>query len=864
MSQLEDVKSKALQAEKDVLTSTTQTEALEAAIRAAENYLSALRLATDPKEKKSLDAKCKEYITRAEGIKHSKESSPEPSNRNTKGAVRPRREPVSTRTLSNREQIILLENSKLNGAVFPPWSAQPDSEEFELDEEGELFTDSSELKLSKLQWEIFNGWKRPSELFSREVPVDFKEDNNVLMVSKKPMDLVQDVTTDCSVVASLCAGASQDTRGYSQLVRLVKMYPCDRDRSVPLVSPSGKYIFRMHFNGCFRKVVIDDRLPSSKTSRSLYVIDRNNPTLIWPALVEKAYLKVRGGYDFPGSNSGTDMWILTGWIPEQIFLHHDEVAPEQLWDRLFKSFREMDVLLTIGTGKLTTREERELGLISLHDYAILDMKDVNGKRQFLIKNPWAGGAVWKGLGGASALSALQEIESEFRPSQRSALSPGTFWMDCDEVLQHFENLYLNWNPCLFKHRQDIHFRWDLSKVAPVPGCFTENPQFAVTSKAGGKVWLLLSKHFKTGEASEAENQLLDSEVDDSAFISIYVFDKRGQRAYLSDGPLQRSPYVDSPNTLVRLDMPADMTYTAVVAEQSLHRSSHSFSLSGFSTSPLSISPATEKYAHVRKFQAAWTISTAGGNAESERYPSNPQFRLKVADSCDIAVLLETENTDLATHVKIFWSNGERVANVRSRDIVCDSGDYRRGFALAEGNAMAEGTYTIVCSTFAPDQLGRFTLRVSSTHPCEVKPLPREGAGRLLMSTGLGIFSPGTDRILAPITVFRLSRLKLIVRRKGSWIGHRTVAPSPILMTLELGQGPYKEILAASGDGDFSDSITGVRIESVDLQPELGTRGGVWLVAERVGGPGGQVEDHIEVEILSEERVEIGPWGVGDG
>nr|KMM70327.1 PALB protein [Coccidioides posadasii RMSCC 3488] len=862
MTRLREFKSKALQAERDVSTSTTHTEALEAAIRAAENYMHALRLASDPREKKALDAKCKEYITQAEHLKHLKEGSGVQSNASAsaRAEVRQRREPVSTRTLSNREQIIVLENSKLNGFVFPPWSAQPGPEEFELDEEDELFTDCSELGLSASQQQMFDGWKRPSEIFTEAR----KEDRDILMMSKNPMDLVQDVTTDCSVVASLCAGVSQDVRGYPQLAQTIKMYPCDKDTSIPQLSPSGKYIFRMHFNGCYRKVVIDDRLPSSKTSRSLFVVDRNSPTVIWPALVEKAYLKVRGGYDFPGSNSGTDMWILTGWIPEQIFLHHDEVTCDQIWDRLFNSFLAADVLLTIGTGKLTSREEREVGLISSHDYAILDMRESNGKRQFLIKNPWAGGAKWKGVSGASAVSALQEIEFEFSSPQRSPLSPGTFWMDCDEVFQNFENLYLNWNPRLFRYRQDIHFRWDLSSAPPVPGCFTENPQFAITSKSGGKLWLLLNKHFKSGETSDAVNQLLDPEVDEPGFISIYVFNKRGQRVYLSDGAIHRSPYVDSPNTLVRLDMPPNTTFTAVVAEQSLHRSIQSFSLSGFSTGPLSVCPATEKYAHVRKVQAAWTLSTAGGNAESERYPLNPQFKLKVSEKCDVAVLLETDNGDLATHVKIFWSKGERVAEVRLRDIVCDSGDYRRGFALAEADAMTKGTYTIVCSTFAPDQLGKFTLRVSSTHPCEVTPLPREGAGRLLMSSGLGVLSPGIDRILAPITVSRLSRLKLVARRKGSWIGHRTVAPSPILMTLELGQGPYKEILAASGDGDFSDLVTGARIESVDLQPELGLRGGVWLVVERVGGPGGQVEDHIEVEILSEERVEIGRWGVGDG
>ena len=108
------------------------------------------------------------------------------------------------------------------------------------------------------------------------------------------------------------------------------IYPYDKPNHHPRLSLNGKYIFRLNFNGCFRRVTIDDRLPSSSTTRSLHVIDRLNPKLLWPALIEKAYLKVRGGYDFPGSNSGTDLWIMTGWIPEQEFLQRStNISPNR-------------------------------------------------------------------------------------------------------------------------------------------------------------------------------------------------------------------------------------------------------------------------------------------------------------------------------------------------------------------------------------------------------------------------------------------------------------------------------------------------------------------------------------------------------
>ena len=49
------------------------------------------------------------------------------------------REPISHRTLSTREQIILLEGSKLHGFVFPPWKSPPEAGEFQLKSEDPLF-----------------------------------------------------------------------------------------------------------------------------------------------------------------------------------------------------------------------------------------------------------------------------------------------------------------------------------------------------------------------------------------------------------------------------------------------------------------------------------------------------------------------------------------------------------------------------------------------------------------------------------------------------------------------------------------------------------------------------------------------------
>jgi len=82
------------------------------------------------------------------------------------------------------------------------------------------------------------------------------------------------------------------------------------------------------------------------------------------------------------------------------------------------------------------------------------------------------------------------------------------------------------------------------------------------------------------------------------------------------------------------------------------------------------------------------------------------------------------------------------------------------------------------------------------------------------------------------------------------------------VSLERGQGPNKEILETSHDGDFSDAPMGIRTRDLDVRPEMGRLGGLWIVVERLGGRGRV--DEVEVEILSEAPVSVGLWGFGEG
>ena len=211
----QDLESNAIAAEKGIGAGTKDDE-LSATVAAAELYLQSLRLVDNQDDKKRLDKKTRELLSRAEILKNSRDASSVKKERPGSGKIE---YPASTRRLTKREQIILLEGSKLNGAIFKPWTKAPADEEFVLSDDKNLFTDEFEYSLSETQLKHFAAWKRPRDALAH-INISKDDDsmpNEVTMMRQGSWDMVQDVAPDCSVVASMCVGAARAEKGHARV-----------------------------------------------------------------------------------------------------------------------------------------------------------------------------------------------------------------------------------------------------------------------------------------------------------------------------------------------------------------------------------------------------------------------------------------------------------------------------------------------------------------------------------------------------------------------------------------------------------------------------------------------------------------------
>jgi len=315
------------------------------------------------------------------------------------------------------------------------------------------------IPLSDKQKSRFHKWARPNEIVSMRQ----KLCKIAMINSISPYTIKQYCVSDCSFICGLIISAAYERRFKRRLVSSL-IYPQD-ENGMPIYNPAGIYMVKLWLNGIERRVLVDDRLPVDNRGNLLCSHTKAKGVLeLWVCILEKAYMTLCGGYDFPGSNSGVDLFCLTGWIPERLFFPEDpnhvkdfETPAERAWERLYSANSYGDCLLTVSTSKeLTEEDAKRLGLYTDHAYAVLGVVQTsNGTRLLQLKNPWKSHG-WKGKFSVHDTESWSDpafcAEVGYDANSAAKYDDGCFYMSWDDLLLYFRNLHLSWStaPELFR------------------------------------------------------------------------------------------------------------------------------------------------------------------------------------------------------------------------------------------------------------------------------------------------------------------------------------------------------------------------------------------------------------------------------
>ncbi|CBY22867.1 unnamed protein product [Oikopleura dioica] len=588
--------------------------------------------------------------------------------------------------LSSEEIAVLRRSSFINGKKFVPFFPG-DASYANLSGNGRWRDSDGILDLSAKQQKRLAGWA-PAEDY---IP------NATVVNQVSPRNVTQTLVSDCSFVSAMILSAGYENKFHTQIITN-SLFPQNRERK-PVLNPYGKYCVRLHINGCWRLVEVDTRFPFDQNGRLLTSYSKDKAEL-WVSLLEKAYLKVMGGYDFPGSNSSIDLHALTGWIPERKALQDTGNDDGRFFTMLKTRMGSGHVLATMASGRLSSDLEEKSGLVPTHAYALLDLRQVGNLRFVKLKNPWAERS-WKGKysyqDSTRWTSELQRMLS-YDPKAAAADDQGVFWIEWNDLIIYFDVCYLSWNTSLFKFDRKFHGSWPQGPKKDLYS-FANNPQYLLTidSSVDTMVWLLLSRHI-TEKDDFAENK---------DFITLIVYKNNGERLYLptSGTKVLDGIRINSPFYLAKLPVSKSSShekYTIIVSE---YEKNHDidFTLTAYANVKFSLKELNDNFSHQKRVKSEWNSSNAGGCQNNrETYSSNPITKITICSKCTLLIEIRAPKQ---------YSVQMQLEDLSEKKLE-ESGSYRSGYSVLK-TVLDPGTYQIRSSTFNKGEIGPFFLDFSS-------------------------------------------------------------------------------------------------------------------------------------------------------
>ena len=255
---------------------------------------------------------------------------------------------------------------------------------------------------------------------------------NVLFDGIEPSDIAQGALGDCWL---LSAFASLSEKPY--LIQNAFLTSTYNER--------GKYIIRLYDSKKkkFENITIDDFVPLGYDGKPMFqkLVSRE----MWPLLLEKAFAKMRGGYESIEGGLPLDaMQTITGYEGEHIWARGAERFDEKVYDKL-EFLKRKNCILSCGSrGEDKTRElgrESVQGsIVGGHAYSILDVKTATftGAKIRLIKlrNPW-GTFEWKGDWSQDSPLWKKYTIGTFNFERDDRGDNGVFYMSWEDFVKYF-------------------------------------------------------------------------------------------------------------------------------------------------------------------------------------------------------------------------------------------------------------------------------------------------------------------------------------------------------------------------------------------------------------------------------------------
>lgn len=524
---------------------------------------------------------------------------------------------IKTRSMTFDERLTWMA-SMVNGLLCPP-----------VDEDV-FITDSAQmdqLKLSTSQNELLEEWRCIKHQYWGLDGLNH---------------VYQDFLQDCSFVTSLISLARNNG-------------PMLLDTILPH-RESSRYGVLFHFNGCKRLVEIGPELPIMKDGKSLFIKSRTNEDLLWPALLEKAYLKMKGhGYDSHGSNASIDSYFISGWIPQ--FITASQVTSmNQLWDLLYDDFQNNNLVLALGTGEHPGDE-----FAKNHDYAITEL--IPHTKSIVVKNPW-----------------MKNVTM----------------MKLEDIFHSFETLYLNWNPNKFGTKRSINCIWNNTM-----GTLYHSPQVHIknTGTSTTEVKVLLERH----------------QGSDPSSINVTFYKSNGERLFSKGIPLTTSTANSTGFHLSSVVLAPEESCTAVISSNA--SCIQNFTLHTYSNNQLILERAQHKYSTLKTIDDEWDIDSCGGNWSYQSYIKNPQYEIIIPPSSEdvhVQFALFTKS-DTLVNLQLFFQSDKPFTHKQS--II--TAKYHPGSLIHHTTLKSGQKYKLVASTYDPDIHANFKLIINASSPLTI-------------------------------------------------------------------------------------------------------------------------------------------------